>query len=323
VGGTRKRSKQLFRRLFAGRRPSPLNSFEQTGRRGDLIRSLLAKPVRVMRRVGVPVPSPPARSGSRKHRQSPPSRDQQSVPSREGCPRAHFLHIGKSGGTAVKTALKPLVDSGPFDLVLHRHPFTLARIPEGEAFFFSLRDPIERFVSGFSSRQREGRPRHYRPWGPQERLAFSRFETANALALALWSENDEEHQAAEQAMRSVQHLNSVWSWFGSMEAFQARERFLLKVLFIERLDDDFAELVDILGLGPLRPILPHDDVARNRTPSKPAPLDERAVANLRQWYAPDYQFLEMCRDLEHRRSQSRRQPAVPRTDGQVGDRRST
>lgn len=315
MGGRTWRGARDLRRLIAGKRPSPLKGIEKTPRRGDLVRSLIAKPVRVMRRVGAPVPSPLARSESRKPQPSPPSR--------EGHPRAHFLHIGKSGGTAVKTALKPLVEAGPFDLVLHRHPFTLAKIPEGEAFFFSLRDPIERFVSGFSSRQREGRPRHYRPWGPYERLAFSRFETANALALALWSEDDDERQAAEQAMRSVQHLNSVWSWFGSAEAFRARERFLLKVLFVDHLDDDFAELVDILGLGPLGPVLPHDDVARNRTPSKPEPLDDQAVANLRQWYAPDYEFFEMCRNLEDRRSQPQEQPAVLRADGEVGDRRST
>jgi len=125
--------------------------------------SRITKPVRAMKRLAVPVPPRPANSGS--------SKRQQSLPWREGCPRAHFLHIGKTGGTAVKTALKPLVRSGPFDLDLHRHPFTLAKIPEGEVFFFCLRDPIERFVSGFSSRQREGRPRHYRPWGPNERLA--------------------------------------------------------------------------------------------------------------------------------------------------------
>lgn len=262
------------------------------------MRRLLAKPVRAMRRIGIPVPSRSVGVGSR-------SNQGQIIPPREGVPRAHFLHIGKTGGTAVRAVLEPLVESGPFSLDLHGHRFTLAKVPDEELFFFSLRDPVERFVSGFSSRQREGRPRHYRPWRPKEKLAFDRFKTANALALALTSDNTDERQAAEQAMRSVRHLESVWRWFGDIEAFRAREPFLLKVLFIDRLDEDFADLVEKLGLQSFHPVLPHDDLARNRAPSNPTPLDDLAVANLRRWYARDYEFLEKCRNLEAKRAESR------------------
>jgi hypothetical protein len=39
-----------------------------------------------------------------------------------------------------------------------------------------------------------------------------------------------------------------------------------------------------------------------RAPSKPDPLDDDAVENLRRWYARDYEFLEYCRNLEAQRA---------------------
>ena len=69
----------------------------------------------------------------------------------------HFLHIGKTGGTAIKAALKAY----PPAVTLHVHPhrFALADVPRGERVFFFVRDPLSRFVSAFHSRKRRGLPR--------------------------------------------------------------------------------------------------------------------------------------------------------------------
>ena len=67
----------------------------------------------------------------------------------------HFLHIGKTGGTAVKHALKPVAAAG--HLMLHGHDVRLHDVAPGEQVFFFLRDPLSCFVSAFYSRQREGR----------------------------------------------------------------------------------------------------------------------------------------------------------------------
>jgi hypothetical protein len=292
----------MARRRWIGRcelRPTGWLSVSEAGPihgTGNLVtmRSLLAGPARAMRRLGVPVPTRGARPRSHGAQRDP-------IPARESVPRAHFLHVGKTGGTAVKTALEPLAGSGPFTLMLHKHPFTLAKVPDGEVFFFALRDPIERFVSGFYCRQRQGWPRYHQPWSPYEKLAFARFTSANALALALSSPDEDERVAAERAMRSVQHLGSVWRWFGNEEEFKAREPFLLKVLFADQLDQDFNDLVGKLGLEAFHPVLPHDDVNSYRAPSNPDPLDDEAVESLRRWYRRDYEFLELCRNLQGRR----------------------
>ena len=89
-------------------------------------------------------------------------------------PVAHFMHIGKTGGTALRFALHDVRSATAYRLVLHGHRAHLDGIPVGEKFFFSVRDPIDRYVSAFLSRQRQGRPSHYRPWTEGEATAFSR-----------------------------------------------------------------------------------------------------------------------------------------------------
>jgi hypothetical protein len=158
-------------------------------------------------------------------------------------------------------------------------------------------------VSGFESRRRQGRPRYFKPWSKKERAIFKRFATANALAMALSSTDDDERESAEAAMGTLLHAGTVWTWFGDEEAFAQREPFLLKVLFTDRLDDDFADLTEKLGLGSFHPVLPHDDVGSHRAPSHAPLLEDAAVEALRHWYRRDYDFWHLCRDLEARRAE--------------------
>ena len=102
-----------------------------------------------------------------------------------------MLHIRKTGGTAVKAALSAIDAPKGLRLMLHPHRVSLADVPAADEVFFFLRDPVARFVSGFESRRREGRPAHYHPWNPAERRAFERFATAEALASALAPHDDD------------------------------------------------------------------------------------------------------------------------------------
>ena len=89
----------------------------------------------------------------------------------------HFLHIGKSGGTAIKHALNDAkhVESG-LSFVLHPHSTRLSDIPVGDKVLFTLRDPLSRFCSGFYSRLRKGQPRYNFEWSEGESRAFSKFK---------------------------------------------------------------------------------------------------------------------------------------------------
>ena len=146
----------------------------------------------------------------------------------------HFLHIGKTAGTAVKHALRPHLIDAHRVILLSGHKVKLRDVPEGEKLFFFLRDPISRFVSGFYSRQRQGQPRIFNPWTPVEAIAFGRFATPNELANALSSKDDELKLAAAHAMKSIGHVkSSYWDWFENEAYFTSRRPDILFVGFQE------------------------------------------------------------------------------------------
>jgi hypothetical protein len=213
----------------------------------------------------------------------------------------HVLHIGKTGGTAfaAATGSSPRVKAalgegrgGASRVIRHRHAFTLADVPHGEFCVFFVRDPLTRYVSGFYSRQREGRPRYHRPWTDEERRAFGAFGTPNELALALSSDQESRRGEAVRAFQSIMHVkDSYWQWLKD-EAYLAQRR--ASILFVgaqENLARDFGQLCEILGM---RGELPRSDVAAHRNP---AGLDyglaEEAVENLRDWYSRDYACLRL------------------------------
>ena len=208
----------------------------------------------------------------------------------------HFMHIGKTGGTAVKHALESHLITPAFLIRRHGHQTRLRQIPTGHGVIFFLRDPQARFISGFYSRFREGRPRFNNPWRPAERIIFERFPTPNNLARALSSADNDERSHAEAAMRTISHVrDSYMRWFESEEYFSSRLSDIFFIGFQERLSEDFQRLKTKLGL-PQELELPDDDVLTHRSPANlDRRLDDEAADNLRRWYAADFRFLELCR----------------------------
>ena len=222
----------------------------------------------------------------------------------KGKPRVHFLHLGKTGGSAVKYAIENCPNPhSRYVVYLHPHETTLRDVPPQESFFFFLRDPISRFVSGFYSRQRQGRPRYFLRWTPAEEAAFARFTTPNALATALTSTDDHERVQAEAAMKTILHVkDSYWNWFESREYFSSRLADLFFVGFQEQLSSDFEIITSKLGLPGLA--LPEDEVHAHRNPEYlDKSLDATAVANLEKWYAADFEFVDLCRNLARERGE--------------------
>ncbi len=210
----------------------------------------------------------------------------------------HLLHIGKTGGTALKSALKGYEHAGDYELALHEHESTLKTIPLGEKVIFVVRDPISRFVSGFYARQRQDVPRHNVPWDPEEETAFRRFSSPTELALGLSSDSEELRIAAADAIKSIQHLKAPqWTWFGKESYLLSRRRDILFIGFQENLDDDFELLKRILNL-PAKVNLPKDEVAAHKNPaSTDRRLNDEAIRNLKVWYAQDYRFFSLCQEI--------------------------
>jgi hypothetical protein len=208
----------------------------------------------------------------------------------------HFLHLRKTGGTALKHALAPHQVTPSHVLYFHPHRITLGRIPSGHRIMFVTRDPVSRYVSGFSSRLRQGAPSHDVPWRGDEEWAFSRFPTPNELALAL-DPRHPAHDDARRAMHAISHIRyGYWEWFGDEAALEARRDDILFIGRMENFAADFEALKEPLGLPPALS-LPDDARGsnRSRSPDRESPgLEPEAVERIKHWYARDYDFLDFC-----------------------------
>ena len=229
-----------------------------------------------------------------------------------GYKNVHFLHIRKTGGTALKNALKGVkITSKGYVIWLHPHRVSIKHIPKGDLIVFFIRDPISRFVSGFNSRRREGWPANYYPWTPGEREAFKYFKSPNDLAKALYAGDESLRRRAEKAMREIEHVNTFLSdWLISIDYISRRREDILFIGLMESLNDDFNVLKEVLGL-PRDLELPKDPRLAHRSPAdEDRHLDDDARRNLERWYRKDielYEFLlglreEILRNMKRSRT---------------------
>lgn len=200
----------------------------------------------------------------------------------------HFLHIRKTGGNALKAALRPVAEQ--CGLVLHAHATTLRDIKAGERVAFVVRDPVARFVSGFNSRLRKGRPLLNSKWSDGEEEAFARFKTANDLAEALTG--TELCDPARKAMHDIAHVKTSFAdVLGSKDYVLERLTDIVWIGRTESLESDFEKLKQRLGL-PHALALPSDPVAAHRTPDGfSTELSETGRKNVTDWYAADCAFV--------------------------------
>lgn len=209
----------------------------------------------------------------------------------------NFLHIPKTGGSAVKNTIGKNLSSKKYQIHLRGHSCDLKEIPKGDKFFFFLRDPAQRFVSAFNHKK-AGK----QPWKHQkiheETVALARFKTANHLASSLSSDCEETRQAAIAAMNCIEHVNTCYlDWFHSHEYFLSRLPDALYIGFQESLDQDFLALMDILQLPNVTHLPDRNSTAANKAPAElSTELTETAKENLKIWYADDYDFLRLCQE---------------------------
>lgn len=213
----------------------------------------------------------------------------------------HFLHIGKTGGSAIKEALRPF--RAQCDIAFHPHWFPATSVPARERFFFCVRDPVSRFVSAFNSRLRMGKPAGFVPWDADEEWAFARFQTPDALASALGADNAAEAQQARRAMRSIRHVRQhQHDWFpaATLDYLRENARRIVWIGFQESLDSDFEVLTRRLRLPP-GISLPRDPGQAHRAPEETSSsLGAVGRRNIAAWYAQDVRFVEGLRALKTR-----------------------
>jgi hypothetical protein len=240
----------------------------------------------------------------------------------------HFIHIPKTGGTAIKDALTSAglaysADEDPFAvpetpygrIALHVHDFRLQHVPPTDYVFFCIRDPISRFLSGFHSRLRKGSPRFDIEWTKEERKVFDAFPTPQRLVAALAGDDAEERLLGEWAMRQVVHFSPMEEFVGEPRHLSARLDQVVYIARQETLGADWKQLRALLGL-PHDLRLPLDPVRSHRAPSGfDSTLDDLAVRTLRDRYRRDYRLVLYCDRLRASRGWGVGPPPIERVPG--------
>jgi hypothetical protein len=215
-----------------------------------------------------------------------------------------FLHIGKTGGTALKAIINArmadIVAAG-FQPRYHGHKSSLQKIaaagrgirPPSRIVFF-VRDPITRFASAFYSRWRQGRPTYHVPWKPEEQIVFELFRTPGELADTLSADDKGLRTAARLAMHDIRHVSAPLKKFlGSPKAITSRAR---RVFFIgtqETFDEDVGALLRKFGVEQTIP--PIDERRRHvAPPDEDRRISDQGMKNLREWYAADLEIYDWC-----------------------------
>ena len=214
-----------------------------------------------------------------------------------------LLHPGKTGGTYLKSVIrhnKPRWGR-PIKLLSHRETVasTLETFGPGRKLAFSFRNPLERFVSAFHSRLRQGRPTYNRKWSPAEATSFLFFETANDLAEALSSRNERTLSAAYFAFNSILHIKTNYSHhFESLNRLEQEEPNIVACLDLENFETGLTGFLDKIGVTDVS--LP-DTPRRHANPDDAAPLSDRAVKNLKTYWATEFEFYDAFKKIENSR----------------------
>ncbi|RPF71524.1 hypothetical protein [Aurantiacibacter spongiae] len=212
--------------------------------------------------------------------------------SRPGRRVIYFLHVGKAAGSQIKQAIAQInrAEDGVLLFSLN-HDVYLEDLPLESDYFFSIREPVSRFRSGFYSRKRRGRPLNDIAWTPHEETAFARFEHANDLAEALF-EPGETGMRAVAAMKSIRHASQNQSdWIGlAGDIFSVRQP--IWIIRQEHFEEDLDMFLRRAGIA-CRPELQTGRRGAHSNDYAGTPeFSDKARDNLRRWYAQDVALYE-------------------------------
>ena len=206
-----------------------------------------------------------------------------------------FLHIGKNAGTQITHVTKQLKKYN-IKIKKYHHKTKLADLSRNSQYFFSIRNPATRFLSGFYSRKRKGQPRLNIDWNIHEKIAFEQFEHANDIAENLFSKNQIGNDA-RAAIKSIGHTGAHQvDWFYRCAYFKKQPP--LSIIRQEFFNQDMQRLLDSLNLNiDIKTLLTKkSDLMHSNDYKKIPPLSEKGILNLEKWYIQDYLFYRDCED---------------------------
>jgi len=198
-----------------------------------------------------------------------------------------FLHVPKTGGTAVKAAIEGVAwGDTPPAVEVFGHSWNLGRLA-GHRVFFVVRDPVDRAVSAYASRQREGRPRYHYPHSAAEAEVFGRWDSFEKLVLAVDSGDPD----ALAGYQSIAHLRPLSTWLVDVASIEASN--ICYIAEMASLSAEWDTIRRVTGM-PESATLPTSAVAAHRAPEPARPLSPHASAIARSMLTDDYRLYEAC-----------------------------
>ena len=200
-----------------------------------------------------------------------------------------FLHIGKTGGSALRAGLRQVKSNTSF----LNHSVTLSHalrsFPRSQIGFV-VRDPVSRTTSGFYSRLRKGAPRYHNEWTYAERVIFTRWPTMDTLGESMQAGDPEALEAAS----SITHVRKgLAHYLGDVDLLQSASDRIGFVGHQETLNSDVQWLSRELGVDIA---MPSDDNAAHRSPDGQTNkrLSADAEAAVRAYHAADFPIYDWC-----------------------------
>jgi hypothetical protein len=234
----------------------------------------------------------------------------------------YFLHIGKTGGTALEHAMLnyrklmltngettnifkyrkntkrfsniPVSNQNKSTILLCSHQSCITDIHVGDKIVLLVRDPISRFVSAFYHGKR------ILSKSKKAKQIFSHFDTPNQLAASQANPYCNTHKIALSALKGLGHASRASFWYKNIEYFKSRVDDVLFIGFTETLDSDFKKLKKILHI-PDEITLPEEYTQANKGPTyvtdEQKTIYEPGLTFLKEWYKQDIKFVNMCREI--------------------------
>lgn len=163
-----------------------------------------------------------------------------------------FLHVPKTGGTSIASLGKKLVRHGYSFPVVFGHGWTFDAInstyPKMQLLII-LRDPLERVISGYNSRLRNGRPQYNIPWTKAETKAFSLLPSSKHLLDAILADDPLSASKVACAFKNVPHLYTNYiRYFMSPEYVRAHKNKFALVGHINHFDHFLEDMANLSGI---------------------------------------------------------------------------